>query len=364
MHKMITKTCCAILAIGVSSFAALDRTLGPDTGPGEPNCNEGLGWYTLFDGTVTSMEKYFWLPTGQAHGTGGKWTVENGIMYSDQVAGEGGVLFTKRKYKNVEVKVSTKLNWGNDGGIFFRSNAFGKSYQVVLDYKDGKNLGGIWGESGLHSINYKAFAFDGAADKITATSNWVDPVKATEWGTKIWKKDDFNTVHGRIYKNDPPWIDSWINGYKTILYKDNQVESSNLTGHVGLQIHKGTDNWRAGFPNQYKSFYIREIDAEAAPLADYPEWKLKCPTVVSGFTGKADAQINWKMDGDRLRIAGTTDHDFVLTVTDVAGRLESSAKGKAGSYSHDAGILKQGIHFVSIRSGSFSRTVKVLRADG
>lgn len=364
MNKLMIKTSCAILALGVSSFAALERTLGADPGPGEPNCGEGTGWYTLFDGTVATMEKHFWLPTGQSHGTGGKWWVENGVMFSDQVAGEGGVLFTKRKYKNVEVKVSTKLNWGNDGGIFFRSNAFGKSYQVVLDYKDGKNLGGIWGESGLHSINYKAFAFNGAGDKITATTYWVDPTKATEWGTKIWKKDDFNTIHARIYKNDPPWIDSWINGYQTILYKDNKVENDNLTGHVGLQIHRGTDNWRAGFPNQYKTFYIRELTSEAAPLADYPEWKAKCGTGVGAAGSESGTRLGWRMEGDRLRISGTADHDFVLTVTDVAGKIVSSKVGKAGAYAHDAGMLRQGIHFVSIRSGSFTQTVKVLRADG
>lgn len=365
MNKMMIKIGYAIVTVAAAAFP-LDRTLGADPGPGEPNCAAGTGWFTLFDGTAATMDKYFWLPTGQSHGTGGKWWVEGGIMYSDQVAGEGGVLFTKRKYKNVEMKVSTKLNWGNDGGIFFRSNAFGRSYQVVLDYKDGKNLGGIWGESGLHTINYKAFAFAGAGDKITATALWADSVaKAADWGTKIWKKDDFNTIHARIYKNDPPWIDSWINGVKTIFYKDNKVEDQNLTGHVGLQIHRGTDNWRAGFPNQYKTFYIRELDAEANPLPAYPEWSSVCNTgTAPGNGGRDGARIDWRFEGHRLSISGMADYDFVLSVTDIAGKVVSSVEGRAGAFVHDAGSLRSGIHFVTVRSGSSIQTVKVPSVGG
>src|SRR5205085_152503 len=122
-------------------------------------------------------------------------------------------------------------HFGNDGGLFLRSNAIGKSYQATIDYLSGstRSIGGVFGESGLHPINFAPYGFV-APTVITLTPNWFlngsngrPNLTASDWPTLIWKAGSFNTFQARIYNDVPPRIDTWINTFQMIHYQDPSI---------------------------------------------------------------------------------------------------------------------------------------------
>ena len=116
--------------------------------------------------------------------------VLDGILIGTQdPPGKGGILLTDKKYKNVEVFLEIKPDWGCDGGLFLRSSEAGEAYQVMLDYLPGGNMGGVYGER-LHG------RLGGRQPKT-----WQ----------KAWKREEWNTVRARI-EGDVPHIQVWING--------------------------------------------------------------------------------------------------------------------------------------------------------
>ena len=52
----------------------------------------------------------------------------------------GGILLTDRRYKNFEVYMEVKPDWGCDSGLFLRSSEAGEAYQVTLDYLPGGGM--------------------------------------------------------------------------------------------------------------------------------------------------------------------------------------------------------------------------------
>jgi hypothetical protein len=378
MQQSLTRTIPATALIAAAVYAQsitlnFSTTAGADPGLGIPACTEQAGWFSLYDGTKANTEKYWFLPPGQRHGNGGRWWINNGILNSDQNPTDrtGGALFTKRKYKNVETKLDMKPYFGNDGGIFFRSTTYDKSYQVVIDYLAGptKAIGGIYGESGLHAINYKPFGFT-TADRITVGVghhwNEVQSESPNNWATKIWKVNDYNWIHAKIYHDDPPWIDSWVNEYQMIHYRDNVVENDNLTGHIGIQIHTGSGNWSINNPNLYRKILVREVKPDGTPLASYPEWTQGCGTSVKGRRIDPEtATLQWEAPADgSLRFAGLAPGDYTLTFSDLSGKILYRVRGKPGAFSHRWANPSRGIHFLELQGTSFRRALKVIRPGG
>ena len=81
------------------------------------------------------------------HGTTPDYHVLHGLIVGTQSPrGKGGILLTDKKYKNFEVYIEVKPDWGCDSGLFLRSSEAGEAYQVTLDYLPGGGMGGIYGE--------------------------------------------------------------------------------------------------------------------------------------------------------------------------------------------------------------------------
>jgi hypothetical protein len=81
------------------------------------------------------------------HGTTPAYRVMHGMIVGTQnPLGQGGILLTDKKYKNVEVYMEVKPDYGCDSGLFLRSTEAGEAYQVTLDYLPGGGMGGIYGE--------------------------------------------------------------------------------------------------------------------------------------------------------------------------------------------------------------------------
>ncbi len=97
------------------------------------------------------------------HGTTPDYHVLHGLIVGTQnPRGKGGILLTDKKYKNFEVYIEVKPDWGCDSGLFLRSSEAGEAYQVTLDYLPGGGMGGIYGErlKGVTNANAPAPAAD------------------------------------------------------------------------------------------------------------------------------------------------------------------------------------------------------------
>src|SRR5215510_16232685 len=87
------------------------------------------------------------------HGITPNYYVQQGMILGTQrPLGSGGILLTDKKYKNVEIYMEVKPDWGCDSGLFLRSDDAGNAYQVTLDYLPSGAIGAMYGE-GLDGVN-------------------------------------------------------------------------------------------------------------------------------------------------------------------------------------------------------------------
>ena len=70
---------------------------------------------SLFDGK--SLKGWHKPPKRIAHGTGGHWIVENGILVGEQDppgSGNGGLLLTDQKFGDFELQIEMRPDWRPD----------------------------------------------------------------------------------------------------------------------------------------------------------------------------------------------------------------------------------------------------------
>lgn len=172
--------------------------------------------------------------------SGGKWVIEDGaITGSQDVPGNGGLILTDKKYKNFEVALEMKNDFGPDSGLFLRSTEDGKAYQAMIDYHSGGNLMGVYGEGlsgGIHQRNYD---FTDKVTEIKAKENAFKlPIEPKEW-PNFWKHGEWNELRARIVGN-PPTITTWIKGVKFMEFTDKEKRHVD-EGSIALQVHGGGD---------------------------------------------------------------------------------------------------------------------------
>lgn len=179
------------------------------------------------------------------HGTTPDYHVLHGIIVGTQEPfGKGGILMTDKKYKNVEVYMEVKPDFGCDSGLFLRTDPDGGGYQVMLDYLPGGTMvAGIYGER-LTGVNMNGPGWD----SLTPEQRTAIQTQRTEAWQKAWKREQWNSVRARIEGN-PPKITTWLNdeimfqGTDTANHATNGAED----GSIAIQIHGG-ERWRpAGF---------------------------------------------------------------------------------------------------------------------
>jgi hypothetical protein len=165
------------------------------------------------------------------------WKVENGVLMATQdKPNNGGIVLTDQRYKNYEVYLEMKPDYGCDSGLFLRSTEKGEAYQVMLDYLPGGNMGGIYGE-GLKDVK-------GAP--------------APDW-EKYWKKDDWNSIRARI-EGDAPHITVWMNGTQVVDWTDtaNHLPDGATDGMIAVQVHGG-GRCKPGLYHRYRNVAIKEL---------------------------------------------------------------------------------------------------------
>jgi hypothetical protein len=182
------------------------------------------------------------------HGTTPDYRVVHGLIVGTQSPiDSGGILLTDKRYKNFEVYMEIKPDWGNDGGLFLRSNERGQAYQVTLDYLPDGGMGGIYGE-GLRGVRGQSAPLpDGA----------VEP-QLTPW-SEVWKRESWNSVRARI-EGDIPHIQVWINGALVRDWRDTENHAADgvTDGMIAIQIHGGKRCIPGGFW-RWRNIGIKEL---------------------------------------------------------------------------------------------------------
>lgn len=171
------------------------------------------------------------------HGNTQGWKVEGGILTATQdKPGNGGIVLTDRKYRNVEVELDLNPDYGCDSGLFLRSNEKGEAYQVLIDYLDGGAIGGIYGE-GLKDVH-----------------GYVNP----QW-SEVFKNGQWNHLRARI-EGDVPHIQVWLNGFKITDWQDtsNHLTGGAVDGMIALQVHGG-NRWVPGLKHRFRNVSVREL---------------------------------------------------------------------------------------------------------
>ncbi len=172
-----------------------------------------------------------------SHGNTAAWVVTDGVVSGTQdKPGNGGIILTDKKYKDFEVYLEMKPDFGCDSGLFLRSTEKGEAYQVMLDYLEGGNMGGVYGE---------------AINGVTA--------KVSEGWEKIWKKDENNSIRARI-EGAVPHIQVWINEIKVTDFTDtaNHLPGGATEGMIGLQVHGG-DRCKPGLFQRFRAISVKEL---------------------------------------------------------------------------------------------------------
>jgi hypothetical protein len=185
------------------------------------------------------------------HGDAEGWTVEDGVLMGTQDRpGNGGILLTDRKYRDFEISLEVKPDFGCDGGLFLRSNEKGQAYQVMLDYLPRGSVGGIYGE-GLKGVTREGAKGDGSAQ------NW----------RRHWKKGDWNHIRARI-EGEVPRIQVWMNGNQIVDWTDteNHLPDNATEGMIAVQVHRSDpaktegSRWKQGGYHRFRNIAVKELN--------------------------------------------------------------------------------------------------------
>lgn len=262
--------------IGCVSYLVVAAVLGATVDSSCVAAEEG--WIELFDGK--SLDGWHKNPMKIGHGTGGQWVVEDGAIVGQQDppgSGNGGILLTDRKFKNFEVMIDLKPDWGICSGFFLRANDQGKCLQMMVDYHDAGDVGHVYGE-GVGGFNTRPFNIYGSYEDQKLKSLTTKPVEkapvvthtctAEEW-LKAWKVNDWNTARCRVEGN-PAKVTTWINDVKIVewdgtKYEDPKYDKQKVMdllgdeGSIAVQVHGGK-SWPVGAKCRWKNIKVNVLD--------------------------------------------------------------------------------------------------------
>jgi enterochelin esterase family protein len=219
------------------------------------------GFTPIFNGTDLSG---WHISKTNHHGATPEFRVVHGIIVGTQnPRGRGGILLTDKKYKNVEVYMEIKPDWGCDSGLFLRSSEAGEAYQVTLDYLPGGSMGGIYGE------RLKGVSMGGTppADLSPEKRAALMRQRNEAW-QKAWKREEWNSLRARI-EGAVPHITVWINDQLITDWTDtaNHAAGGAEDGMIAIQMHysgEKTPRWADGGFWRWRIIAVKELPDMAA----------------------------------------------------------------------------------------------------
>jgi hypothetical protein len=120
--------------------------------------------------------------------------------------------------------------------LFLRSSEKGEAYQVMLDYLEGGNVGGVYGEA-LQNVRGEQ------------ARNWRDH----------WRNSDWNSIRARI-EGETPRIRVWMNGAQILDWTDtsNHLVGGAVDGMIAVQVHMG-NRWVDGGKHRFRNIAVKEL---------------------------------------------------------------------------------------------------------
>ena len=216
------------------------------------------------------------------HGRTPDFYVLHGVIVATQnPLGGGGILLTDKKYKNFELYMEVKPDWGCDSGIFLRSTESGAAYQVTMDFLPNGGMGNVIGEGGMTGVGGRgrgaapapgaAGAARGAPPAAPAARRvagrrrqdrqpqFGEGNQADRPWVKAWKRDDWNSVRVRM-EGEVPHVTVWFNGQQVTDFTDvaNNAIGGITEGPIAIQVH-GAGRWVPGGFWRWRNIGIKEL---------------------------------------------------------------------------------------------------------
>ena len=252
------------LLTGEKNFAGTQPAFvwGPfeDPAPKVPD-----GFTAIFNGKNLTG----WHPSRtNHHGITPEFRVLDGVIVGTQSPnGEGGILLTDKSYRNFELYMEVKPDYGCDSGIFFRSTEAGHAYQITMDYLPGGSMGSLITEAIANPARggNAAGAARGAAGAARGAPviggiplGSTTPAGEAAW-MKVWKREAWNSVRVRV-EGDVPHVQVWINDslVTDVQEATNRAEGGIVQGPVVIQMHGGSRWVPAGFW-RWRNIGIKEL---------------------------------------------------------------------------------------------------------
>ena len=255
------------------------------------------GFTPIFNGTTLAG---WHISRTNHHGRTPDFYVLHGVIVATQnPLGGGGILLTDKAYKNFELYMEVKPDFGNDSGIFLRSTESGAAYQVTMDFLPNGGMGGVIGEGGMQlaargrgaaagRAGAGAAAAGGAAAGRAGAAGAGAPGAAAAPGTagaagrqagapagpppgfgegnqataawvKAWKRDDWNAVRVRM-TGEVPHVTVWFNDVQITDFQDtaNSAIGGITEGPIAIQVH-GAGRWVPGGFWRWRNIGIKEL---------------------------------------------------------------------------------------------------------
>jgi hypothetical protein len=281
-------------------------------------------------------------------------------IYSNQRSGGGGsMLVTNHKWGNHEIILELWPDFGNDAGLFHRTNAAGKAYQTVLDYKPNNCIGGSYPqemESVTGQLFYNCSYFFAGSETTPIKAGTGDAkVDRTKFNwTQMWDPDGWNQLRVKMF-GTPPRHQSWMRKSETdpwtlvldVTWPTVYTNAVGQTGAIGFQIHYGS-YWNANSKgNWYRNLRVRELDNNGNPL------------VTSAAARRTAPEL--RLAAGSASLSGWLDKAYQVTVRDLSGRKVESFHAAAGAMQHGFGAgAAKGMLLVELRSGAETRALRVV----
>jgi hypothetical protein len=242
------------LAPGLSPVPDYDQVKPDVPAPKIPD-----GFQVLFNGKDLSG---WHISKTARHGHTPDFHVQHGVLLgTQQPYGQGGMLVTDKKYRNFELTMEVKPDWGCDSGIFFRATENGAAYQITMDYlgNGNGNLGRLIGEGGISlGAGRAAGAAGGGTGAGMARGGNTPP--AQNPASSAWTREEWNLVRVRV-EGEAPKLTVWFNDQLVNEQQDtaNHAPLGMVDGPIALQVHGGTDRWVPGGFWRWRNLGIKEL---------------------------------------------------------------------------------------------------------
>ncbi|MFO1487106.1 MAG: DUF1080 domain-containing protein [Verrucomicrobiota bacterium] len=261
------------------------------------------------------------------HSGKAKYTVDNGMLVGESVAGSGNsFLCTTRAYDNFDLELEYQCDPLLNSGVQIRSDLFpeartlrvgGKEikipadrvhgYQVEIDMDSARGrmwTGGVYDEARRGWL----FPADGEKGKQGAAFS--------EQGRRITKNGEWNKL--RIVANGPS-IKTWLNGE----LRSDITDTLTPRGLIALQVHGiGNDASKVGLKVSFRNIRLTPLCGNTGNTLTAAERKEGWRLLWDGQTTQG-----WRSArGEEFPAKGWTMHDGILTVNENKGQ-ESAGGG-------------------------------------